>query len=365
MFEVFLLIATIVYILQILLFILGIIKSNYQTNEEYEPTVTIIVAERNEEKNIGPCLESLFKLEYPKEKLEIVLVDDGSTDETLRIMQSFAKSHPHVQALQVDKQIGHLQGKANAVAFGISHSNGEIIFQTDADCIVPPTWVKEMAKYYLSNIGIVSSYTLLEESSIFEGMQSLDWAFLHTVAGAAVGIGKPLTCFGNNFSYRRDAYIQVGGYPKIKFSVTEDFALFKTIIQQTEWHCRYVIDPKTMVMSKPCASWRELVHQKKRWGRGGVDMEMMGYLIMAVAFFDHALILLAPFLVQNVPLFLFALLGKLVADFLFILRPLKILDKVHLLRYFLPFELYYIVYVVLLPFLVFFGGKVYWKGRIY
>jgi cellulose synthase/poly-beta-1,6-N-acetylglucosamine synthase-like glycosyltransferase len=195
-------------------------------------------------------------------------------------------------------------------------------------------------------------------------MQSLDWAYLLGVAAAAVRLKHPLSIIGNNLSFRKKAYASVGGYRTIPFSVTEDYMLFQAIIGSGDWQYEYPVNPGLLVTSKPCETWKELVRQKHRWGKGGLDMRLIGFLMMAVSYLLHGSILIGlaglSFLSAST-----AFLIKMCADYLFLYRILIKLQRVELLRYFFSFQLYYSLYVLLLPFLVFFGGKVIWKGREY
>ena len=71
------------YFAQCALFIYGVLKSRFDKDPSFQPRVSVVTAARNEEQNIGACIESLTRLDYPKDKLEIIIVDDGSTDATL------------------------------------------------------------------------------------------------------------------------------------------------------------------------------------------------------------------------------------------------------------------------------------------
>ena len=359
------LVLTLLYVSLISLFILGTTRIKYDPSKGYEPTVSIIVAARNEESNLHRCLESLSKLEYPTNKVEVIPVDDQSTDRTYEIMKSFATAHPHFTPVRVTTQIDHLRGKANAIAHGIDHSHGELIFLTDADCIVPPSWVKATVQQYGEDVGLVAGYTLLESKNWFGGMQSLDWAFLHTLAAGGVGLRKPLSCFGNNLTFRRKAYEEVGGLRKIPFSVTEDFALFAAITRRTKWDYRYLVTPSTLVMSLPCGTIRELFAQKQRWAVGGLDMKLKGYLMMGLGFTLNLLLLSSPLLGYAPIATLFLWIPKVAVDAGLITVALKRLRCLSLMKYFPFFEVYYVFYLLLLPFIILFGGKVVWKGRQY
>ncbi|MEX2115521.1 MAG: glycosyl transferase, partial [Bacteroidota bacterium] len=111
-------------------------------------------------------------------------------------------------------------------------------------------------------------------------------------------------------------------------------------------------------------TWRELISQKHRWGKGGLDMKFSGFLIMAVGFAQHALILIGP-LYGSVFAALTGWLLKATGDYVFLHRVLKKVNQPGELKYFHHFQLYYLLYVLILPFMVFFGRKVVWKGRSY
>ena len=97
---------------------------------------------------------------YPENKIEIIIVDDASTDGTRSIINDFVKSKPEFKTLRLDEnQSGKLKGKVKAMAAGIKISSGEIILTTDADCIVNPLWAKTIASYYVGNVGVVNGFT--------------------------------------------------------------------------------------------------------------------------------------------------------------------------------------------------------------
>lgn len=329
---------------------------------DYEPTVSIIVAARNEEQSIEQCLLSLVNTEYPKDKLQIVVVNDRSTDSTLEIVQQVARHNPTITYYSTSDDVGNLKGKANALALGIENSSGEILMFTDADCVVPTTWVRETVRCFDDNTGIVGGFTLLEAARKFEGMQALDWIYLFGIASSTAWWGIPLTATGNNLSVRRSAYEQAGGYKNIPFSVTEDYMLVQAILQKTNLKLKYPMKATTLVKSSPCQTWNQLYHQKQRWGVGGLDMVTRGFFIMAIGWLFKSTLILSLFF-SHFSICSIAVICKSLVDFLFLYKPLKKFGKIHYLKYFPYFELYFTIYVVVLPFVAMFSKKVVWKER--
>lgn len=351
------------YLVKILLFYTGARRATRYAHSDARPTVSVIVAARNEEHNITACLESLSALRYGEGRMEILVVDDQSTDGTGAIIDAFAARIPHLRKVETVGSVHGLRGKANAITQAIEQSSGEIILTTDADCRVPPQWVEDVVAQYDGETGCVCGMTLIENDSVFTGVQAVDWAYLLTIASAGVGWGYALSAVGNNMSFRRAAYEDVGGYEGVGFSVTEDFILFKAIAYETDWKVRYPVSPTTLVWSKACADTRELYRQKKRWGKGGLDIHPVGFGIMSIGFLMNASILLLPFFGLPAYAWLIGVAGKCAGDAFLLSFPFTRLRQRRLYRYFPVFELYYLLYVTVLPFIVLFGGKVIWKDR--
>lgn len=350
------------YILQQIIFLIGF-KKKLKINDNYEPFVSIIVAARNEEKNIRQCLESLAKVDYPEEKIEVIIVDDFSTDKTGRIIDEFTSKYSHFKKVIPVEKVIPKPGKANAIVNGIRNSRGEIIFTTDADCVVKPTWIKTQVKYFTDNVGVVTGFTFQKSYSQFTGMQNLDWVYLLTVAAGTINLGLPLSCIGNNMAYRRDAYDWVGGYENIKFSITEDFALLHKIHKHTHYKIVYPVEYDAVNLSEPCSDLKSLYRQKHRWGKGGLDAPLIGFLIMCWGWMSHFLIITQFFWGDLMSLIITSF--KFLSDRIFLSVPLKKFKMLNQLKYFAAFEIYFIIYVLILPFVVFLDKKVIWKEREY
>jgi cellulose synthase/poly-beta-1,6-N-acetylglucosamine synthase-like glycosyltransferase len=363
--EYFIILICIFYLLQLLTYSIGIYLSCREKPNHKEPSVSVIIAARNEEQYLGNCLLSLSKVDYPKEKLEVIVINDHSTDNTKHIIENCSKYFQNFKTITPEKRNWHLIGKTNAIAQGIEITSGEIIITSDADCVFKTSWVKDLVKYHDDKTGIVSGFTYVETNSQFDGMQSLDWIYLLAVASGSFGIGIPLACVGNNMSFSKKAYDEVGGYENLRFSVTEDFALLQGIAKTKRWKCKYPVDAGNLILSKPCTTLKELFYQRKRWGRGGKKAPFIGLVLMAAGFLISGLVLCVPFLPVGIGYKIFLIFFKCMLDFIFLLYPLKKFNLLYLYKYLFVFEIYYTVYVFLLPFLVVFTPKVKWKGRVY
>ena len=352
------------YFLISVVLVIGAKKIFPQLKEPELPSVSVIVAARNEEKNIIPCLESLNNLIYQANKLEIIIVDDASNDKTFSIINDFIKDKTGFKAICLNEETSSkLKGKVRAMAEGIKVSRGEIILTTDADCIVNPLWAKTIASYYQEDVGLVNGYTSQSVNGAFSGMQAIDFVYLLFVAAGTINLGKPVSCIGNNMSFRKKAYEETGGFEKLPFSVTEDFLLLNSINKLKKYKLIYPLNKDSLVISNPNTSIKELFNQKKRWAVGGLQTPPSGFLLMLWAFITNLFILLTPFFFSAVWLYL--AFFKIAIDF-FVLMPIH--QKLGLqknLKYFPVFQIYYMIYVLVLPFAVLLNKKVKWKDRVY
>jgi cellulose synthase/poly-beta-1,6-N-acetylglucosamine synthase-like glycosyltransferase len=344
-------------------FIIGTSRKFTKIRDEDLPTATVIVAARNEEENILRCLMSLDGIIYEYNKLEIILVDDKSTDDTDKIIDEFIAGKPKFKKIITKKEIGMLKGKTNALANALEIAKGEIILTTDADCEVNPLWVKTIASYYHGNVGAVNGYTTQLATNGFSGMQAIDFVYLLIVASGTINLNKPISCIGNNMSYRKSAYSEAGGYENLPFSVTEDSNLLLAIYNLKKYKLLYPLDKDALMTSVPCQDFKSLLGQKKRWATGGLQVPVPGKIIMAWAFTTNLCILLTPLFFTAGCLYL--AFFKLAIDYFVLYFVHKQLGITKNLRYFLNFEIYYILYVLALPIILTLNRKVIWKGREY
>lgn len=236
-------------------------RSHFQQKQE---AISIIVAARNEEERIGSLMESLINQDYPSDKFEIIIVNDRSTDSTATIIEQFAKHHSTITLISIESNTSDMPHKKNALRLGIEHASFEILAFTDADCIVPKQWLKEISNHYSDDVGVVAGYSpyAVESTSSYlryeENKNSL-------IAASAVGLNIAYMCTGRNFSYRKSIYNDVGGFEKIKSSISGDDDLFLQLVQKnTQWNIRYMISPESYVRTFSPKSFSQFVNQRTR-----------------------------------------------------------------------------------------------------
>ncbi len=354
----------VLYALEYVVFFLGSRRIHQLPHQAPDvwPEISVLVAARNEEENIGACIASLLEQDYPQERIEILIINDESEDRTLEIAQAYEReAGEKLRVFTTIPEESHAKGKARAIAQGIDHATGEIILLTDADCIAPKTWARSVVEHFRPEVDVYGGFTLVRDTGLFSGLQQLDWIHLHTLASDSMAFNSPIGVIGNNFAFRRKAYEDVGGYRKVRFTVTEDFALFMAMHRAG----KKIIFPcthGTRMVTLPCKTMGDVIRQKQRWGRGGLESSLHGYSVLVVAFFMLVAFSITPFVSPITWLVVWS--TKFAADLLLMTPSLARLGKLRSLRYFPVFEFYFILQAVVVPILLI-NRNVVWKGRTF
>jgi cellulose synthase/poly-beta-1,6-N-acetylglucosamine synthase-like glycosyltransferase len=336
---------------------------------DHKPKTTILIAARNEEGHLPDCLDSFQKQSYPSDLLQIIVLNDRSTDATRQIVLDSKKQLPNLELLDIIDDQNGLKGKMNALAQGMDKARGEIILITDADCRVPGTWVSEMVAHFTENVGLVGGLTLinhsLKKSHIFDRIQTLDWFFLQAIAAGTAGLKLPVSVLGNNFGYTKSAYDQVGGFRRIGFSLTEDMALLNAIVKNTDCDIVYQLRRESMIQSLPLNHIRDFFGQRKRWLSGGLGGPIWGWVLMLASFMVHFLILMNLSILNFTLPVLSGLILTFGIDLSIVWRMVSRSGFAKLKRYFIQFEIFYFFYTIILALNALIPGKIFWKGRSY
>lgn len=331
------------------------------------PRVSVIICARNEETDIRGCLESMLRLDYPRDKLEIILVDDESKDDTLSIFIEYAVRDCVFRVLSTVGEPHDLPGKQRPLNLGIRESSGEIVLVTDADIVVKPGWIKGHLAAYHEKVGIVGSTTRVDVSSgkILDHLQCCDLITKHAVAMGCAGLGFPVSLMGNNFSFRRDVYNSVGGFFGVKHSLLDDMALMNAITRRTGYTLGWVTEKRGVVVSTPETGLRAFIEQRHRWISEVRDLSMTGKVIITLEilmFFVFVIsLVITPWNLKPLAVTSFAwILGYSI-----ILKPSPGNERNDML-YIPGMLIFQMVYGVVLGWCNLLGNKkVVWKGRVY
>ncbi|MHB1050051.1 MAG: glycosyltransferase [Bacteroidota bacterium] len=289
---------------------------------------SIIVAARNEERHIAALLDSLLRLEYPKDCYEIIVVNDRSTDATLSVLEEYARRTENMRVLTITDNATDMPHKKNALRNGIALSRNEILAFTDADCIIPPGWLRELSKQFTEQVGAVAGYSpyRIDKRHFAYSFLQYEEYKISLIAAAAAGLGKAYMCTGRNFAYRKKVYEEVGGFEKIKHSVSGDDDLFLQLVRtSTRWEIRYMTSSGSYVETRPPESVSQFLQQRTR------HISASRYYVIdsaaAYALSHIFLLLIILFLVVNPFTGVIFLLFRMNLDAIFIAHGSRLIQK--------------------------------------
>ncbi len=321
-------------------------------------TVSILVAARNEEQNIGDLLRSFEQLSYPKNKLQILIGDDDSSDNTAKIIQAFCLQNTYSQYVSINKSENNLKGKANVLAQLAHRATGEFFMFTDADIEVPQGWIEAFLEETKSE-GVVVGLTLVKHKNWFEASQAIEWLFTLKLMKTLSDFKIESTGMGNNMLVSAEAYWAVGGYEKVGFSIVEDYAIYKAIIDKG-YAFKQLFKPEAMTLTKPPEAYFE---QRKRWVAGGFSTGSVLVIPALVQGFMLPILLIISILSWKNTLIIFTI--NLLVNFFLGNRIFKKLNQNQLLKYIPAYTVYMYIFWFLQLVYYFSPTRLVWKGREY
>ena len=256
----------IIYCFFILFIISGLFRHNTISyfSDKKLPSVSIIIAARNEEENLPYLIEDLCQQNYPSNKLEIIIVNDRSTDKTSEILNEANKKHNFIKNINIINTSSKITPKKNALNEGILKSSGEIIVSTDADCRVGKSWAMSMVNSTLKSNGISIGFSKVSASSLFEIYQLIDFLGIIISNAGASGWGHFWSGTGQNLAYFRKDYDEINGFEPVRNEVSgDDMYLVQSISKIKTGFIN--INPESYVKTKPKKTLKSFLNQRIRW----------------------------------------------------------------------------------------------------
>lgn len=234
-----------------------IVWSPSKLDLNFYPTVTIAVPFYNEENTISKTVESILLLDYPKDKLKIFLIDDGSTDNTWEVVQKF-KNNPNIILLQ--KENG---GKHTAINLALKESDSEFFACLDSDSFVHHQSLKRILKYFeddLQTMAVVPSIIIDNPKNIVQIIQKVEYDMAIYTKKTLGFMGGMQTTPGPLSTFRKKVFHELGPYCKAHNTEDQEMAL------RMQKH-GYKIDycPDAFVYTTAPNSIKKLYRQRVRW----------------------------------------------------------------------------------------------------
>lgn len=344
-------------------------QSIFELQQDFQPTasLSVLIAARNEASRILACLEAVSKCTYPVHLLEIIVIDDGSTDDTANIVRQWGTAHGQsgIKVLELRPGVG----KKAALTAGMQEAKGAYIVCTDADCEPPRNWLLLMAQSLAQpQVKIVTGPVVFHrEQSLLEWFQSLDLMGLMGITASGIHWRWQHMANGANLAYAKSVFHAVHGYEgNTHIASGDDLFLVQKVAQKWPGSVFFLKSPAAAVRTSAMPDWKAFVHQRIRWGSKNAALPEWP-VRLSLAWVFGCCWALPVYAVTAIvggttwgP-FMILLGAKTVADAFFLYQMSVFFNKKEAFRWFLPAQIVHILYIVLVGSLSIFYKKYKWR----
>ena len=284
-----------------------------RVNQDGLVNFSIIIAAKNESNNIPVLISALKKIDYPNDNYEVIIVDDNSSDNTLKIAEEQCSNIGNISVVKaVDKSYS---GKRGALDCGIYFAKHPNILITDADCIPNENWlnyctlsVNNRCDFYFGIAPFFQKSNIVNKISCFEN-------FLNSfLAISAVKLKIPYTASARNFGFTKYAYNKIGGYSKTLDTISgDDDLLLREAINNNLSICS-LTHPGSFVYSESKYTFKEYFSQRSRHTQTSFYYPIKQKLFLALWHSLNIVFVLSPLLLIVNNLFILLFLLKLIFD---------------------------------------------------
>lgn len=310
-------------------------------------SVSVIIACRNEQDKLQALLACLSAQDYPAEQYEVIIVDDNSTDKTSEIASGYSGK----MRLAVLKSNGN--GKKKALRTGINASGGRLIITTDADCTMGKNWIKTIASFFEKNDPdmIICPVQLESNRGLSGWFQEIEFLSLQGVTAGSATAGNGIMCNGANIAFTRNTYLKHMENLHYDLNTGDDVFLLHSLKREPGSRIMWLESRDAVVTSSLSPTLSAFLSQRKRWISKWNAYNDRYTIIAGILTFTAILLQFAVFVALFFTAsfqwpFITILILKSIPDFLIIYNTASRYGKTRLMRWFLPAQLIYPVYVL-------------------
>ena len=342
-------------------------------NELPQTHFSVIIPARDEEENIETCLRSILQQNYPASLLEVIVINDHSTDQTEKIIRQLQNEFDNLQLLNL---VDHIDNnplnayKKKAIEIAISKSKGNWIITTDADCVVGKSWLQSYDSFIREkkSVFVAAPVIFTNNRSFLSIFQQLDFVSLQGITAAAVSAGHHAMCNGANIAYRKNVFEEVGAFKGIDTIASgDDMLLMYKIKQKYPEGLGYLFSKEAIVTTAPMPDWKNFFNQRIRWASKADKYKDKGiFWTLLLVYLVNAFLLILffwSFFIQGgIYNWLLLILAKTLIELSFMIPVSRFYDKLEVLIWFPLMQPFHIFYTVIAGWLGKFGTYQ-WKGR--
>ncbi|HSX45923.1 MAG TPA: glycosyltransferase family 2 protein [Candidatus Saccharimonadia bacterium] len=231
------------------------------------PTISVLVPAHNEENTIERNLLSLYGSDYPKGKLEVIVVNDGSTDRTEEVVREFKRTHRDRCKIRLINLSN--KGKAAALNHGLRRcAKGSLVMCLDSDSFLAPNALRSAAQHFRDSdiVALSSNVNIIEDGTLLALVQRFEYLVCYQMKKGQAFLGVEYIVGGIGSMFRRSMMKKVSFYDTN--TMTEDIDLTMKIIVNKEKRQKIAYAADSIAYTEPAHSVGALMQQRFRWKFG-------------------------------------------------------------------------------------------------
>jgi len=347
-------------------------KKNIGDNNK--PTgVSIIIPARNEEHFIKNCIDSILANNYSKNLIEIIVINDDSSDRTAELVRTFEMENVRcidLVAYTIPPHFGKAYKKW-AIEIGVRLAKYDIIITTDADTVMKPTWLQSMVHYYQSSGAVLLAGPVLfiEEKTVLNTFQRIDFMMMQGITAAVNQLNIGNMCNGANLMFSKAAFLAIDGFSNVTKHVSgDDYMLMSKMRQIYPEGIKYILKNDVVVMTYALKTWKQFFQQRIRWAsKSGKNKDKKVDMILLIVYLYNLVCIFSFFLAIFSNKYLIICFALILVKVLIECKLFKSVGSffgVHIaFLYFIILQPLHILYIFISSNLGFFAPFK-WKGRI-
>jgi cellulose synthase/poly-beta-1,6-N-acetylglucosamine synthase-like glycosyltransferase len=228
-----------------------------------KPSLTVLIAFRNEARNLGLCIQGILNQNYPAENLKILLLNDHSDDDSVKSISAYLQ-YPNVRLLEMP---GHILGKKQSIAFGLIEVQTAFVLFTDADCVAGPDWIGQMMETIITSDAdaICGPVEIHKESNLLEQFQALDFAGMMAITAVSMKFKWFYLANGANMLVRMEALDINNISWQEEYASGDDMSLISHL-QNKHSKIQFAKNKNAIVSTMAHSNLSSFFQQRLRWG---------------------------------------------------------------------------------------------------
>lgn len=235
-------------------------------DSDYRPRVSVVIPAYNEERSILTSVSSVLDSDYPQDKLEVIVVNDGSTDRTAAVLAEFLSQHPAGNVRLINQANS---GKAYALNNGLRNwATGELVMCLDADSELTSSALKNAVAYFKEEnvMALASNVKIKRRPGILNLVQAYEYTLCYQMKRAQTVFNIEYIIGGIGSMFRRSYLQQIEFYDTN--TVTEDIDITMKILRNGNKKHRVIYGADVVAYTQHAMSLGDLIKQRSRWKWG-------------------------------------------------------------------------------------------------